>query len=133
MTFVYDNSDHNPESLSDSSMHVTNGILIQLSDQLNVQQNNKNEVNIRKSNSFTVIDVDIAHYKQADRSCPQSLGYVNKDENLLDQYLAMKADLLWLILRRQSQLFDHDQSVPAWTGFNYRIRFLMTLSLIVGF
>ena len=99
-------------------MHVTNGIMIQLSDQLNTPQNNNNEVNIRKRKSFTAINVDIAHYKQADRRCPQSLDYVNKDKNLLDQYLAMKADLIWLILRRQSQLLDHDQSIPAWTGFN---------------
>ena len=31
VTFVYDNCDHNPETLSGASLHVTNGIIIQLS------------------------------------------------------------------------------------------------------
>ena len=31
ITFVYDNCDHNPETLSGASLHVTNGIIFQLS------------------------------------------------------------------------------------------------------
>ena len=31
VTFVYDNCDHNPEMLSGASLHITNGIIIQLS------------------------------------------------------------------------------------------------------
>lgn len=121
VTFVYDNCDHNPESLSGISMHVTNGIMIQLSDRSNQSQSNNQDLNIRKRKSFTAMDIDIAHYKQCERLRPPSLANINGNENLLDQYLSMKADLVWLLLRRQSYIMDQDQNIPAWTGFNYEV------------
>lgn len=120
VTFVYDNCDHNPESLSGTSMHVTNGIMIQLSDLSNQLRNSDQELNVRKRKSFTAMNIDIAHYKKSERVRPPSLGNINKAKNL-DQYLYMKTDLVWLLLRRQSQIMDLNQNIPAWTGFNYEV------------
>ena len=120
VTFVYDNCDHNPESLSGTSMHVTNGIMIQVSDQSDQPQRNMQDLNICKRKSFTAMDIDIAHYKQSERHRPPSLTIINEDGNL-DQFLSMKADLIWLFLRRHSSIMDQEQNIPAWTGFNYEV------------
>lgn len=118
VTFVYDNCDHNPESLSGTSMHVTNGIIIQLSNQ---PRSINQDYNIRKHTSFTAMDIDIAHYKKSERLRPPSIANVSKNENLLDQYLSMKTDLVWLFLHRESYIVDQDHHIPAWAGFNHEV------------
>ena len=121
VTFVYDNCDHNPETLTGVSMHVTNGIMIQLQREPQNQVTETHMPRIPKRKSLNKIDIEIPFYKPSKRVNPPNYATIERNENLLDQYLSKKMDVLWLLLRAQSYLNNQDQSVPGWTGFNYEV------------
>ena len=123
VTFVYDNCDHNPESLSGVSMHVTNGIIIQLSNRNNelLQIDEANTPIIEKRKSFIPMETDILPYKAAPRLHPPILPDIDRNENFMSEYLSRKSDLLWLLLRSQSYIVKQEQNVPGWSGFYYEV------------
>ena len=123
VTFVYDNCDHNPESLSGVSMHVTNGIIIQLSNRNNelLQIDEANTPIIEKHKSFIPMETDILPYKAAPRLHPPILPDIDRNENFMSEYLSRKSDLLWLLLCSQSYIIKQEQNVPGWSGFYYEV------------
>lgn len=121
VTFVFDNCDHNPETLNGVSMHVTNGIIIQLKRENQVQVPETNVPRIQKRKSFTKIDNELLPYKASKRLNPPNFTTIERNENALDEYLSKRMDLLWLLLRIHSYLNSQDQNVPAWTGFYYEV------------
>ena len=123
VTFVFDNCDHNPETLTGVSMHVTNGIIIQLQCQPQEQVVETHMPQIPKRKSFNQIGTKIQPYKPSKRVNPPNHPCIERNENLLDQYLSKKMDVLWFLLRSQSYLNNQDQTVPGWSGFNYEVHY----------
>ncbi|XP_047132181.1 uncharacterized protein LOC124811086 [Hydra vulgaris] len=118
VTFVWDNNDINPETLNGTSMHVTNGIVIQLQNQ--VDQVHKDRVNEKvtrdRERSFKAIENQLPLYVKHNREEPDHLRHSNaisRDTKLLE--VSEKLDFFWTLLYYFS---DH---IPSWTGFNYLI------------
>ena len=117
VTFVFDNCDHNLETLSGISIHCTNGIIIQMkkqNPQLPMHINIQNTAPITKRKSFTPVNNDILHYYQSERVHPtimhHVLWYLNKEAELLSK----KGDLLWALVRNQLPLEGEQQKIPGW-------------------
>ena len=123
VTFVFDNCDYNPETLSGVSMHVTNCIIIQLLIQANehLQTGETNLPLIEKRRSFISMETDVLPYKPSPRLHPPILPHVDRNENYIYEYISKKKDLLWLLLRGQSYLLNTDHNVPGWTGFHHEV------------
>ena len=125
VTFVYDNCDHNPETLNGESMHCTNGILIQPAaiqkDKL-LSMTDTTATAGRLSRSFTPIVKELLpYYSQAVKSDPSSITDVDREEDKIIQLLSRKDDFVWLLSRYYGRAATQHQKVPGWTGFNYEI------------
>ena len=70
-------------------MHVTNGIIIQLSNQNNqhFQTDEANLPLIEKRKSFISVENDILPYKSTPRLHPPILPDVERNENSLNEYI----------------------------------------------
>ena len=103
LTFVYDNCDHNPETLTGATMHCTNGIIIQRKsgnnqpDEAPAEENTNPSV---KRKSFAPVDIDITPYHQLQRVPPDKIPETERITNIIKEYLSKKGDLLWILLRR---------------------------------
>ena len=106
VTYVYDNCDHNPETLSGISMHCTSGIMIQCP--RNVEENGTcfviNQIPMEKTirGSFTAVDTSIAPYKKpAKRPSPELINGIFLENNLLSEVISKSNDWIWLFARYQ--------------------------------
>ncbi|XP_065673593.1 uncharacterized protein LOC136090680 [Hydra vulgaris] len=117
VTFVWDNNDINPETLKGTSMHVTNGIVIQLQNIGQVHKNEVNEIISRKRERFfKAIEKELPLYIKHNREEPDYLRKTNalsKDSKLL--VVSEKLDFFWTLL------YHFSSDIPSWTGFNYLI------------
>lgn len=121
-TFVYDNNDHNPETISGTSMHCTNGIIIQLQPAVIEESNlpvftDESLLPKSKRRSFIPISNDLEPYYSVERSNPDTLPGIENDQNLLDALLSKKADFIWTISRKQASSLQMNP-LPGWTGFH---------------
>ena len=124
VTFVYNNCDHNPETLSGASLHVTNGIIIQL---LSKTEESEQSVSIAKSEfcprrrSVKPIMKEGVFYTVPKRVNPLLVEAVKMKSNEIHQIFAKK-DLIWLMARRKLLKFSpNKQKVPGWTGFYHQV------------
>ena len=113
VTYVYDNCDHNPETLSGVSMHCTNGIMIQRpsdisrdeSVQLTIEHASKDT---SKRRSFEPINTSILPYKKPrNRPTPQLIEDVIVENNLFFELVSKTADWIWLFARYQAFKFTN--------------------------
>ena len=109
--------DHNPETLSDESLHVTNGIIIQLSSKTEEPEqsvsNATPEFHPRKR-SFKPIMKEDVFYTAPKRIHPLKAEAVKMKLNEIHQILAKKEELIWLLARYKSLEFSPDeQKVPG--------------------
>ena len=121
VTFVWDNNDINPESLSGQSMHVTNGIVIQM------HPNTKDEIITPgtlsrvlkpKHKSFKAISTEMTPYLKQKRVNPTHMHGIRIEVEGEKQDLDLHSliDMCW------SMLYVSSRNVPSWTGFNYLIQ-----------
>ena len=120
VTFVWDNNDINPDSLTGSVMHCTNGIIIQLravtTAQQDVTSKSVTRANKKRKRSFVakpnVLPVYISKKRQTPSHLTNTTLPVEQDENSRQSSFI---DFLWVLLHQKSI------DVPMWTGFNYLI------------
>ena len=120
VTFVFNNCDHNPETLSGTSIHCANGIIIQMKKQnrqLPMHINIQNNAPITKRKSFTPVNMDILPYYQCERVHPTTMHHVLRHSNKEAELLSKKGDLLWALVRNQLPLEGEQQKISDWKGF----------------
>ena len=117
-TFVYDNGDHNPETINGESMHCTNGILIQKPATIQQPVSQKPVFNsYSNKRSFNGIRSDLEPYYSVSRSSPKPISNIAFQNFTTDKTISKKEDFIWIIARQQaSQL--HKPLLPGWTGFH---------------
>ena len=126
LTFVYDNCDHNPETLTGATMHCTIGIIIQrksVNDQTDEPPTEKNTNPPIKRKSFAHIDVDITPYHLLQQVPPDKINDIERNTNIIKEYLSKKADLLRILLRQQ-RTYNADnekQTILGWAGFHHEV------------
>ena len=109
--------DRNPEMLSDASLHVTNGIIIQLSSKTEEPEQSVSiatpEFHPRKR-SFKPIMKEDVFYTAPKKVNPLKVEAVKMKLNEIHQILAKKEELIWLLARYKSLEFSPDeQKVPG--------------------
>ena len=95
LNFVYDNCDHNPETLTGATMHYTNGITMQRksgNDQPDEAPTEENTNPLVKRKSFAPIS-------SATASPPYKIPEIERNTNI-KEYLSKKGDLLWILQHR---------------------------------
>ena len=97
VAYVYDNCDHNPETLSGVSMHCTNGIMIQRPRNLEengtcfVIDQTPTEKCLRRS--FTPIDTSITPYKKPTKCpSPELISGITLENDLLSEVISKSND-----------------------------------------
>ena len=126
LTFVYDNCDRNPETLAGATMHCTNGIIIQKKsrngqpDEAPTEQNTNPLV---KRKSFALVDIDITAYHQLQRAPPDRIPKIERNTNIIKDYLSKTGDSLWILLglQRTYNTDSEEQDIPGWTGFHHEV------------
>ena len=128
LTFVFDNCDHNPESLTGISMHCTNGIIIQKPTVTAQIVDHATPIRIDKSKrpkrrSFTPLISEIQpYYQPSTKANPTIIDSIERNTNKFNELLSMKADFLWIVARYyQRQLQSNEQLIPGWTGFHHEV------------
>lgn len=120
VTFVWDNNDINPDSLTGSVMHCTNGIIIQLRAVTTRQRDDTNHSvtssRAKRKRSFIAKPNILPVYVSKKRESPAHLtNTVLPVEQVENSRRSSFIDFLWVLLHQKSK------DVPMWTGFNYLI------------
>ena len=120
VTFIWDNNDINPESLSGISMHCTNGIIVQMIEpNTNIATPNRNhqQVGARRRSFKCLPSKPLLNYITKNRVDPATFPGISMDFPLEDMKTSSYIDLIWVLLRHKSSKSGR-QIFPAWTGFN---------------
>ena len=119
-TFVYDNCDHNPESLTGVSMHCMNGIIIQRGYHVSTGPTDTAvAISSSKRRSFSPVTSELEPYIQRQKKQnPPMLKRIEQDINYFDGFVSRKSDFVWLLSRLVASQ-NEKQIVPSWTGFYY--------------
>ena len=119
VTFVYDNCDHNPETLSGVSMHCTNGIIVQVKSARQDSEINIDQIQtkVSKRKSFKARNIEITPYFQSERVAPGTMTTITRNSNKHLELVSKKGDLIWALARYQLILEGEDQVIPGWKGF----------------
>ena len=126
ITFVYDNCDHNPETISGISLYCTNGIIIQApglptetsSSEIMCEASTRP----RKRSFKALTSNDKPVYKQPKKLNSKNVFYVETDTDLIHQVNFKKEDLIWILARyKSSEFLSVTQTVPGWTGFYHLV------------
>ena len=126
VTFVYDNCDHNPETLSGMPLHCTNGIIIHrptLNDIVqDFPQQQSTDTFHKRKRSFEPIDKDETnHIPIQKKITPTTLESVKYLVILYMRLFLRKEDLIWAMSRFQSVEIFKDQKVAGWTGSHEQV------------
>ena len=124
--FVYDNCDHNPETISGMSLHCTNGIIIQapglpketLSSEIMCEAITRPRKRLFKA----LTNNDKPVYRQPKKQNPENVLYVEIDNNLIHQVNSKKEDLIWILASyKSSEFLSVTETVPGWTEFYHLV------------
>ena len=119
VTFVYDNCDHNAESIYNVTVHGTNGIVIQMNNNNNRNSINQNipptrsttNVQSIKRCSFKPVLQEVQPFiKPKQRPNPKPIQNVNNEINLLDGRISKYEDVCWSVPRHKN---SRNQTIPA--------------------
>ena len=125
VTFVYDNCDHNPETLSRVTMHCTNCFIIQqITTAQEIQQLISNQIPSKEGKRRSLIPVTKelgAYYAPSKRVNPPLVEGVEVSCNEIYNAISKKNDFLWLLSRYFNEARNEDQVVPNWSGFHYEV------------
>ena len=103
-------------------MHCTKGIIIHRksgNDQPDEAPTEENTNPPLKIKSFVPVNIEISPYHQLQRVPPDKIPEIERNTNIIKEYLLKKGDLLWILLRRQKtcNTDNEEQTIPGWTGF----------------
>lgn len=125
VTFVWDNNDINPESLTGVSMHCTNGIMIQHSTNHDQIHTDSPLCSLSKPHakerSFKAIQDVLEPYISKERENPKLINNVILSKETAGEISSRQHDFWWSMLRLYSSRSNIKQTVPNWTGFNHLI------------
>lgn len=124
ISFVYDNCDHNAETISGQVMHCTNGILIQRkSNHILEVKTNTDRITDNRRRSFKPVLHEIQTYRVSrEKVNPATVsGDLQLDNFGITTLISQMSDLIWIISRIRCVEDLKDQLVPSWTGFNNEI------------
>ena len=126
ITFVYDNCDHNPETLSGTSMHFTNGIIIQRAVGNATEPNRETNLDAsyfeRKKRSFQPIQNEIQpYYATKERINPDTVQEIEEQRDFMVEHISQRQDTLWSLCRYKASEELHKQIIPSWSGFNFEV------------
>ena len=119
---MYNNCNHNPETISGIFIHCTNGIIIQApglpretsSSEIMCEASTRS----RKISLKALTNNDKPAYRQSKKLNPKNALYVETDNELIHQVNSKKEDLIWILARyKSSDFLSVTQTVPGWTGF----------------
>ena len=120
VTFVWDNNDINPESLTGVAMHCTNGIIIQLAGRapsLVTETPVSNYLARERERSFKAMPTTIDPIISKKRTMPAT-----RNTELLPtskrELHSRSLDNAWVVLRNQASSRGMQFAVPNWTGYN---------------
>ena len=76
-----------------------------------------------KRKSFAPVDIDITPYHQLQRVPPDKIPEIERNTNIIKEYLSKKGDSLSILLRRQKtyNTDSEEQDIPGWTGFHHEV------------
>ena len=85
------------------------------------QQQNTNPLVKRKS--FAPVDIDITPYHQLQRVSPDRIPKIERNTNIIKEYLSKTGDSLWILLglQRTYNTDSEEQDIPGWTGFYHEV------------
>eukprot|EP00794_Sanderia_malayensis_P001798 gene1798-2004_t len=128
VTFVWDNNDINPETLTGTSMHCTNGIMLQLTTEGRVASHTESLFQLEqekpvKERLFKAIPNVLQSYISKEREQPPAIENValNPSQKTADELSSREIDCWWCMLRLDLSRQNMEQTVPNWTGFNHLI------------
>ena len=124
VTFVYDNCDHNAESIHGFTMHATNGIVIQRTSAASPndsQQLISSTARRQRRVSFKPICRELMPYiKSKTKENPEAIADVDENSNNFSAILSSQQDKVWY-LGRYKHVFQNEadsvQQLPSWKGF----------------
>ena len=123
VTFVYDNCNHNPETLSGVSMHCTNSIIIQPPTHdplISLPAAPCTEEESVKRQSFATITKELGtYYALPEKLNPPTVAEVEVNNDLIFKVISRKKDLVWLLAHYYNNMRAENQIVPGWTGFHH--------------
>ncbi len=121
VTFIWDNNDINPESLTGVSMHCTNGIVVQLvNEDGNVPSTSASSdtpEHRNRARAFEGMQTIIQPVFAKKRQNPEKIHAELKPLGDLEKK-SRQIDILWVLLRNIAAVRDLPYSIPNWTGFN---------------
>ena len=134
VTFVYDNCDHNVESLHGLTMHCTNGIVIQrstpnvnalhIATATEVGSSGASMVRLPKRSSFKPAYHELLPYiKSKNKDIPSPILDVDENSNLLSELISNHHNKVWY-LSRYMHVFkqsEREQKIPSWKGFFHQV------------
>ena len=122
ITFVYDNCDHNPETLNGQSMHFTNGIIIQKATGESRLSVSPTKAHPKRKRSFQAMASEVQpYYAPKERCNPRNVQQVEFDRDAVVEHISKMHDTIWILSRlKASEEFDK-QTQPSWTGFHYEV------------
>ena len=123
---MYDNCNHNPETISGISLHCTNGIIIQAPGLPRATSSSeimcKASTRLRKISCKALTKNVKPVYRQPKKLNPKNTLYVGTDTELIHQVNSKKEDLIWILARyKSSEFLSVIQTVPGWTGFYHLV------------
>ena len=130
ITFVFDNCDHNPETLSGISLHCTNGIIIQrpisageTSLWQEIPQEPCTDISRLQKHSFKAIEVESQnHIPVQKRVAPTAVQSIEMGSNAIYAAISRKEDFVWILSRyKSSEISAEAKEVAGWTGFHHQV------------
>ena len=121
--FIYDNCDHNPESITGVSMHCTNGIIVKRqSPESEFLTTNATAIVTSNRRSFKPVTHELAPYYQSrDNVTLPPIDNIEMNENMLGDMMSKVSNFVWLMSRLYASLNGEEQGVPSWTGFYHEV------------
>ena len=129
-TYVYDNCDHNAETLCGEVMHCTNGIMVQPpttspaiveTNITNLQSPTTTPTSLPKRRSFQRVTLELEpYYEPKEKIGPKPLGTIERKRSEMDEFISKQSDLLWIFSRYISSIAYDEQQVAGWSGFHYQ-------------
>ena len=107
-------------------MDCTNVIIIQGKVEMINQmkpQRKKVQTYLLKENYLLPVDIDIKQHQQLQQVSLDKIPEIERNINIIKEYLSKKGDFLWILLWRQKtdNSDNEEQIIPGWTGFHHEV------------
>ena len=121
VTFVYDNGDHNAESLFGLSLHCTNGIAIQnILPRITLRSRpERPDQPDDRRRSLKPLILELDHCISGRRHNPTEMRELHKTLSELDELISKSDDIIWVLAQYNIVSLGHPQLIPGWTGFHH--------------